>query len=190
LPGMGGSRSKDHDKLEPLPVPDAEVIRDSKDIYRLTYDEGRLALEDQKLELTNMRTRMVQFLAFVGSATAFLVGAALHDIQSLGNWRAAAIIATVLAVGAVLLNCYALNPWLAKNWKYSASPKYIIGQWVEREVPHPSEAEMLRDLSLFYDDWREVNDHILLRTQWAYLTSIGAGSLQLVLWTVIVVFHG
>lgn len=69
------------------------------DAYKAAADVGRLAVVDQVSELDAIRTRSSTFLAFVGSATAFLVGTAVKGSD--GNPSPGFVIAGL--VGTVAL---------------------------------------------------------------------------------------
>src|SRR5664280_1806938 len=51
---------------------------DAAALYRIAYEEGKRALDDQVDELNGIRGRAVQFTAFVGSSTAFLAAVGLR----------------------------------------------------------------------------------------------------------------
>lgn len=53
-------------------------------MLKVAYEEGLRIIEDQVAELDSMRQRSVQFLAFVGSATAFLAGSGLGGTYDRG----------------------------------------------------------------------------------------------------------
>src|SRR5689334_16569557 len=59
--------------LQPL-----AVSPDRKDLYKFSAEQSLSVLEGQASELSNTRTRAVQLIAFLGSATAFLVGTAVR----------------------------------------------------------------------------------------------------------------
>src|SRR3954454_17779051 len=67
-------------------------------MYRVAYKESQRTLDDQADELTGIRTRAVQYLAFIGTATAFLVGASLKTFERDTPFYAISITATGLSV--------------------------------------------------------------------------------------------
>jgi hypothetical protein len=131
----------------------------------------------------------VQFLAFVGSATAFLVGTRFDTAPNkTGVFYPLAWIATGLALLAIVSTVLVLAPLFVK-WSFRVSAERvitIIDREVGREVPSPSEGELYRKLALNYEPKKQQNEIVLARVRWVYFVAIAAGSVQLVLWTVLV----
>jgi hypothetical protein len=137
------------------------------DLYRIAYQEGQRSLDDQQDELKGLRDRAVQFTAFVGTATAFLVGAGLHPAHRDTAFYALATTASVLSAILILLLFALLRPPARKLWHYRLSAQSLITGWIETEVPPPSEAYFLRSLAERYDQMRVENERLLgsLRTR-------------------------
>jgi len=160
------------------------------DLYRVAYEESQRTLDDQQDELKGMRDRAVQFTAFVGAATAFLVGTGLHATHRYATFYVLAGIASVFSVVSIGLLIALLNPWKKKPWEYRLSAKILIDSWIESEVPGPSEAKFLRALAERYDKMRCANEDLLrsLRTWYRWLIIVG--SAQVTIWAVLVWLKG
>lgn len=156
------------------------------DMYRIAYQEGQRALDDQQDELKGMRDRAVQFTAFVGAATAFLVGSGLHPAHRDAAFYALAGVASALSAVLILLLLALLRPMAGRLWHYRLSAKSLIAGWIETEVPPPTEAHFLRALAEKYDDMRAENEKLLslLRTWYRWLVVVGAA--QVTVWAALV----
>jgi hypothetical protein len=158
---------------------------DQTDLYRVAYTESQRTLDDQRAELQGMRTRSVQFTAFVGAATAFLVGTGLHATDRNALFYTLAAIASAISALSIVLLVLLLHPSNRKKWEYRMSAKSLINGWIETDVP-PSEHLFLRELALKYDEMHTANESLLqsLRTRYRWL--IIAGSAQVVIWAALV----
>lgn len=166
--------------------PGGPAIAKHADLYRVVYQEGQRALDDQAGELNSMRDRAVQFTAFVGAATAFLVGAGLSGAQRGVTFYILASVASALSALLILLLLALLRPQTRRLWTYSLSTKKLISGWIETEVPLPTEADFFRKLAIMYDDMREENSELLraLRTWYRWLVVVGAA--QVAVWASLV----
>jgi hypothetical protein len=166
------------------------VVAGNADLYRVAYEESQRTLDDQQDELKGMRDRAVQFTAFVGAATAFLVGTGLHATHRDVTFYVLAGIASVSSGLSIGLLIALLNPWKKKPWEYRLSAKVLIDGWIENEVPGPSEAKFLRALAERYDKMRCANEDLLgyLRTWYRWLIIVG--SAQVTIWAVLVWLKG
>ncbi len=165
--------------------------QDNAALYRVAYEEARRALDDQTAELENMRGRAVQFLAFVGVGTAFLVGAGLGAVKDRDKdmiFYALAASATAVTLVAVLFTCLLMSGRI--SWGYRADAKAITESMIERQVPGPTEASLLRDLALACDENKRENDKVLRRLRARYLTVVIAGCVGIVLWSGLVWARG
>jgi hypothetical protein len=156
------------------------------DLYRIAYEEGQRALDDQTDELNRLRDRAVQFTAFIGAATAFLVGAGIHPAHRDSVFYTLAGTASGLSILSILLLLSLLKPRTRKLWHYPLSATSLIVGWIETEVPLPSEAHFLRALAEKYDTMRVQNELLLgvLRTTYTFLIIIGA--IQITFWAALV----
>jgi hypothetical protein len=156
------------------------------ELYRVVYQEGQRALDDQVGELNSMRDRAVQFTAFVGAATAFLVGAGLSGPHRDVTFYVLAGTASALSALLILLLFALLTPQTRRMWTYRLSTKSLISGWIETEVPLPTEADFYKKLAIVYDEMREENTRLLrvLRTWYRYLIVVGAG--QVTVWAALV----
>jgi hypothetical protein len=118
------------------------------DLYRVAYVESQRTLDDQQDELKGMRDRAVSFTAFVGAATAFLVGTGLHATNRDVLFYILASLASALSALSIVLLIALLNPSSKRKWNYRMSAASLIDGWIENEVPGPSEAQFLRALAM------------------------------------------
>ncbi|WP_075013916.1 hypothetical protein [Geodermatophilus obscurus] len=164
--------------VEPTP---ADIAK-HEDLYEITYKEATRTLDDQSAEVNNARTRAVQYLAFVGSATAFLLGTAVKDItQRDGTFYVIATAGSSLALLGLVCIAALLNPWQTPLYK-RVEPKLLLVNFIERQVPIPNKAEMFRELSIHFENWQSANQRRLKSVRILYFASILLGSLQLLLW--------
>lgn len=133
-----------------------------------------------------MRDRAVQFTAFVGAATAFLVGTGLSGTHRGVTFYVLASVASALSALLILLLLALLTPQTRRLWTYSLSTKKLISGWIETEVPLPTEADFFKKLAIMYDDMREENSGLLraLRTWYRWLVVVGAA--QVAVWAALV----
>ncbi|OBI82706.1 hypothetical protein A9X00_07095 [Mycobacterium sp. 1245805.9] len=169
----------------------ANPYTDKTNMYKVAFEESVRALKDQVDELSNIRQRIVSYLAFVGSATAFLVGSSLNApgsrddlfffLASVGT----AFMGITIGCATVLL-----RPKFTKIGA-TASAQTIITGTIERQVsPIESEAHFYRDLAIYNDRAVDKNDGKLKWTQRLYITAITCGALQLTVWIVLVWLRG
>lgn len=149
-------------------------------LYRIAYEEVQRAVDDQVDELNGVRQRGVQYLAFVGSATAFLVGASLKAVERTAGFYWVAGFATLISLLTLAALIRVLVPWGA--WEYRLSGRRLIDGWIESEVPAPNEAHLIRALTLRYDEMRSRNEGALRKIRRTYLAEIVFGTFQLILW--------
>lgn len=160
-------------------------------MYKVAFDESVRALEDQTDELSNIRQRLVGYLAFVGSATAFLVGSSINPQVSAGGHRSAwfyglATTGTSLMVLSVGLAICLLWPRLTKL-STTASAKVIIDSNIDRKLsPVQNVGELYRDLALYNDDAVDANDPVMGRARRFYFGAVVVGALQLCAWVALV----
>jgi len=157
-------------------------------MYRVAYEEGQRALDDQVDELNGARTRAVSYLAFVGTATAFLAGTSLRSVDRNWVFFLVAGSATALLVFMLLAALRVLVP--KESWQYRISGKTLIEGWIEADVPEVNEAHLLRELTMRYDRMRANNSEIIRKLRQAYIFEIGAGTFQLILWLVLAWIFG
>lgn len=161
-----------------------------EDLYRIAYQEAQRALDDQQDELKGMRDRSVQFTAFVGAATAFLVGAGLHPAHRDASFYALAGVASALSVALILLLLRLLIPSSRRLWHYRMSAKSLITGWIETDVPPPTEGHFLKALAEKYDQMREANEGLLGWLRISYRWLIAVGAIQVTLWAALVWVKG
>lgn len=185
-PSAGGPPTKPDRRSQPSA---ADMDR-HLELYRTAYEEGKRALDDQQDELNGMRTRGVQFTAFVGAATAFLAGTGLKAIHRDATFYVLAIAASALSVLLILLLLVLLRPSKERKWQYRLSTEVLIGGWIEREVPLPNEASFLRALAQRYDKMRTDNESLLGWLRKWYQLLIVVGTAQVAVWAALVWVKG
>jgi hypothetical protein len=168
---------------------------DKPELYKLAYEEGQRTVDDQLSELDSMRQRSVQFLAFVGTATAFLVGTSLRAYPHSEIFFILAGAATALALATIGLCVAVLNAsrklWSPTpvDWSFRLSPSVLV-KWIEPDVHPPSDADFYKHLALHYEEMATENDVPLHRIRNRYLTFLGVGFLQLTLWLAVAWIFG
>ncbi len=152
----------------------------ASEMYKIAYDESKRTLEDQIDELNGIRTRAVAYLAFVGTGTAFLVGASLRTLNRDDTFYLLASIGTALLVLTLVAVILVLAPW--PRWEYRLSGRILIRDWIEHEVPPANEVHLMRALTLRADEMRSHNEQLLGKIRLLYVLEIALGTLQLSLW--------
>ena len=182
------------------PLPDAETLASNAPMYRVAYTESIDALKDQVDELNGIRTRLVAYLGFVGSATAFLAGSILGSTRFTGvvNNRVATVIdrsvgfyaiaglATALLLAAIVLTVVILAPRGTKMFR-NASAYEIIAGHIEVDIP-TNEGLLLRNLALLNDKDFKSNRKVLAKIRRKYVVTVALGAVQLALLVCLVWF--
>lgn len=174
------------------------------DLYKSAYEEGRRLVDDQATQLDGMRQRAVQFLAFVGASTAFLVGSALShmnaaDIPPVRTWPFFLLAggATTLSVVAVLLCVSVLLSWtrlssrdddegFVETWHLKMRPGQVL--WFLEPPPGTtaltgrSLANVYQALARRYQQMADQNEEGLRRVRNRYLWLLLVGFFQLACW--------
>lgn len=166
-------------------------------LLKTAYEEGRKALDDQIAELDAMKQRTVQYMAFVASATAFLVGSALSADRvrsaTFLKWATSATAVSILAL--VFLTFILLSivwsptgkKWLGRAlWNFQVKPQVLVEKWIAPELGAADAEEFYEDLALHYGDKLEENEKNLSQIRRWYWLVIVAGGLQVVLWVWVV----
>lgn len=174
---------KGHGLPDPLPKMD-----EAADLYRVAYEAGQKSLSDQSAELSGMRTRAVSYMAFIGTATAFLVTNTLRLATPGWYFYSMAIAATVCVSWATIELCLLIRPKL--KFSFNFDPREIISTFIDRQVPRPSEAQLLRSLTGWTAVNIESNELILdkVRARFARVIMFGGGGL--LLWTTAIWIFG
>lgn len=161
-----------------------QVSAESADLYRIAYEQSVRALDDQLDELSGVRGRASAYMAFVGSATAFLVGTGLKATHRDGWFYLLALAASVASLFALYELGQLLRP--VKEWSLRMSATIIIEKWIESEVPGPTVVDLVRALALRQDEARVTNDLVLGKVRKRYLKVVVSGGLGIVLWSALV----
>jgi hypothetical protein len=183
---------------------------DAVELYKVIYDEARRLLDDQLAELSTIRTRTVQYLAFIGTATAFLVGTSLSTGEESNVFWGLAASASLLLVAALLRGIQVLSGmfWLrpadddGKKRRRFRQPEmsfhFGISKLVQ-QVDKPidvkpanfhARAQLFKGLALQAEKYFFENESIVKRVKNAYLWCIGLGFLQLIIWGVVAWRYG
>lgn len=169
-------------------------------MYRLAYEESQRALEDQMAQLDGMRLRTTQILAFIGTATAFLVGTGVGNgdksvvrdtwFYVLSGLGTLTFLATLCLAGTVLLGLHLVNkkPRI-HNWNSRLSAGALV-RWIEADVPPPDEAAFLRAVAKDNDRSADENDVQLATVRKAYVWFVMLASTQLLVWAALVWARG
>jgi hypothetical protein len=184
---VGGASPTQHGGSLPSAKRD---IAQHVDLYKVAYQEAQRALDDQQGELRSMRDRSVQFTAFIGAATAFLVGTGLHPAYRDVLFYILASVASALSVALILLLLALLTPSNRRLWYYRLSAKSLIAGYIETEVPPPTEAHFLRALAERYDGMRVENEKLLSAVRAYYRWLIVVGIAQITVWAALVWVKG
>jgi len=156
------------------------------DMYRIAYQESQRTLDDEQDELNRMRDRAVAYTAFVGAASAFLVGTGLQAHGKDVLFYTLASIASALTASLIILLVALLTPSKAKLWHYRLSATSLIKGWIEADVPVPNEAAFIRALAIKYDDMHRENEILLKSLRQKYQWLIVCGTAQLTIWAALV----
>lgn len=169
---------------------------------RVAYEEGKRLVDDQLAELDSMRQRSVQFLAFVGSATAFLVGTGLASTvdDRPSGWLLSAAAASSLTVIMLLLEAVILLSLVSRTskmlptrheWNFRLEPKVIVKAWVNRDLgAAPEEIDLYVELAEHYSDMADENDHPLAVMRTCYWLFLVVAFAQLMAWGALVWISG
>jgi hypothetical protein len=171
------------------------------EVYKLAYEESKRSLDSQTLELDSLRQRAVQFLAFIGAGTAFLVGSGLAvDARPFGFYLFS-IAGTILLIIAMLVLGYVLFPLHRVSvstsgdkskkrlrvapWRGRLSGARLIAE-VDRDIPKATEEAFTAALVKQYDRMLTSNLLTLKAVRRAYVTFVFCSVLELACWVIVV----
>lgn len=174
-------------------VPDDSRV----ELYEDAYQEAKRSVDAQMSELDSMRARAISFVAFVGSATAFLIGSSLKATEGVGVrpegfyfFSSVATILSALTVVALIGLLLTLVPWIDEDkrrrfglvrWNFRMSATQIMKNWVEpKSIP---KSHYFRSMALVYDRSAEKNMKPLRGMRTLFAVVLVCGSLQLVAWS-------
>lgn len=181
---------------------------DAVELYKVIYDESVRLLSDQLQELAAFRTRTVQYLALIGTATAFLVGTGLSGGHRddgffvLAGIASAAFVVTLLYGMQVLTGVVHQKPWFTtkspeelacakKKWHTPRLNFYFSARALSTLADNPIEvgkdkyygvAAMLKKLALDAEKYHDENERLIDILKHAYQLCILSGFFQLLLW--------
>jgi hypothetical protein len=177
-------------------------------LYKTAYDEGKKALTEQLAVVNNLRQRAVQYMAFVGTATGFLVGTSASFLpRPAGSWSEPALpVVTGFGVVSILLLVLILvgfvwifvpmtpkserkkdrrGPQFAK-WQRGIGSGQLVELWIDPEVGGKDPIAYYRELAIDYGDFHEQNDRYLLQQTSMFVLLLVVGALSLFGWVLIV----
>ena len=168
-------------------------------MYKLAYEEGKRTVDDQIAELDSIRGKSVQYLAFLGAATAFLVGTGLSYADRSKGVFVTAAVATMLS-GLALSLCLSIltasrPPWPTpkrdswERWAFRMSPGNLLG-WIESDVGRPTEVQFYRALAQKLEIMATENDPIMEKIRRRYYWFLASGVGQLIAWTTLAWLYG
>lgn len=186
---------------EPASAPRGNRRWAAPEVYKLTYEESKRSLDSQTQELDSIRQRAIQFLAFIGTGTAFLVGSGLAVTTRTAGFYFLSISGTALLVIAMLLLAYVLFPLrkesvhtsddTSKNrlkvapWRGRLSGTRLIAE-VDRDIPKATEQAFTAALVKQYDRMLSSNLATLKLVRRAYLAFVFCSVLELACWITVV----
>ena len=105
-----------------------------------------------------------------------------------------ASIASLFSLVMIFLLLVLLNPFQRKLrhpsqrtlWNYRLSAKSLMTDWIEKDVPAPSEGEFIKGLAELYDEMQAENEQLLAPQRVFYWGVVTSGLLQVVLWAALV----
>lgn len=164
-------------------------------MLRLALEEGRRLLDAQMSELDGIRQRLVQFLSFVGTATAFLVGAGLSTAHKDGAFSSVAIIGALLFMAAlylalsILRGTHPATPFRQPfDWTFRLNPSALVS-YLSYDIGQPDEAKFLDALVAECQGYADENENHLSMVRIAYWAFLLLMSVQLALWVALVVLY-
>jgi hypothetical protein len=173
----------------PRPVRRSEVTA-RRDLYRIAYQEGQRTLDDEQDELNRIRDRAVQFTAFVGAATAFLVGTGLSSTSKDAVYYGLASAASALSAILIIFLFGLLAPIGRHSWAYRISTDYMVNRWIEADIPQLDEAGLLRAMTFEYGKMHRHNEAMLRSIRRLYRWLIATGAAQVTVWAALVWIKG
>lgn len=182
------------------------------ELLKAAYEAGHRALDQQYSALTAIRQRSVQFMAFVGSATAFLVGSAISAAPTRGIlFYVSLVSATVISLASLLflflvllalvrkpdldaegnrkLSLHKRHYWMIwrwgrAEWNFSVDPEVLIEDWVNPRINPSGISEFYRDLALHSQSQLDENDFYMVQIYRWYNLFVAFAALQVIAWSV------
>lgn len=168
----------------------AHMYEQKSNMYKVAFEESVRALKDQVDELSGIRQRLVQYLAFMGSATAFLVGSSLGAADRDGVFYGLACGGTALMIITIGCTVYLLWPSMSQ-FGATSSAQTIIREMIERKLsPIQNDGQFYHDFATYNDQAVDENEKALRKTRRFYFAAIVCGALQLTVWVALVWLRG
>lgn len=163
--------------------------------YELARGEELRRLEHQRDELDSMRTRASQYLAFVGAATAFLVGNGLENADRDALFYAIAAFASLISATAIYLGVAVFlgGGKLAGGevGKYAFTlNSLVVLRTVEADVPHANPSQVSAYMTRLYAEMADGNAPVLAAARRQYRWFLGTGASQVLGWTILLWARG
>ena len=143
--------------------------------YRIAFEEGVRALNEQQAATESFRTRAGLLLSAAAIVTSFFGSEALGEDTT---W-------TWIAIGAFILLgfCVVAILFPRGDWEYASRPSLIIRNYVEHPTPL-DEPQIQRDLALHMDRSYVANRGRLRELIWALRLASIFLALEVVAWVV------
>jgi hypothetical protein len=161
----------------------ARIRTADPEAYRIAYEEGQRALDEQERSVDELRGRSGTLFAAAALVTSFFGGAVFPHHLPTAGWVA---IGCFIGLGGCVLAIL----WPRRDWEFAASPARVISEYIEPADDRPvAVPAMHRDLALHMDaSWRAN------RTQLRILTAtfrVGAGLLvaEVIAWVIVLADH-
>lgn len=173
----------------PLPEPVHEVRTRPGAIalYKVAYEESKRALDDQIAEIDGVRGRVAQFLAFVGTATAFLIGTGLRSPDRDPWFYGLAVLGSTLTLAVMIMLGMLFIDGKSMHWRVGLrlSAKDLV-RWIEPHIRAPDEVDFVRAVTIANGELAEANDVGLARLRLLYVGFLASGIAQLTIWAALV----
>lgn len=174
------------------PTHEARTRPGALPLYRVAYEESKRALDDQIAEIDGVRGRVAQFLAFVGTATAFLIGTGLRSPDRDAVFYGLAVLGSTLtfltlALAVMIMLGMLFMDGRAVHWKVGLrlSAKDLV-RWIEPHIHAPDEVDFVRAVTIANGELAEANDEGLVRLRLLYVGFLSSGIAQLTIWAALV----
>jgi hypothetical protein len=176
--------------------PEQSPRSDGSALYERAAGVGKDALDDQVSELDSMRNRSVQFLAFVGSATAFLVGTSLNGAVPrgpgfgiTGALGTLGILALLVILRSILTGTANWFGGAQMNWNYRLDPTAYT-EWLDEQGSRVSAEVFYRHLAGVYRTQKVANEEYLKVIRARYFAFLVSSTSVLLIWGVVAWRYG
>jgi hypothetical protein len=195
---LGGLRSVP----DPAPAVFGKTFADQEAQYRFAAEQTVATLRAQQDELVTLRTRAVQLMAFLGTATSFLAGTLLKGVRDPTYQHLGVTTALVLAVVAVIMFASILTGrpdalskdvrssdwWVLSEMKWSLQLRGdVLTSWIDNRAP---KATFYRKITIDGRQMELRNQYRLKAIRRRYGIFVAAILGQLSIWITLAVLYG